>query len=531
MSWLGFCEESAPCACSPSPSSPCSRCPVAPTTIRLRLSSTTPRPKPPTAPPPSTTPPPPPTPAPAPIDAAAATDDAASVPHDSAVAADDSPASVVESDAQAIGDAATGEEETAPTKKPKPAATAPEPGFSFSGIPAINYIADNGLGLGVIAAAYYNDGVTLPYRTALTLQIFVSTNLVQDHNLVIDMLRVFDQPLRLTGRVGFISSLTQNYCGVGGAVTCDVTVARDAAEARGLVNDKARDDDESDVFVRHFYQRRFINPYGLLNARYALVERSATAPRVEVTGGYRGFYFVPGNPFADDDGDGEADFTPYDGSLYAKDFKDGEPGFDSVLNVGLMLDSRDNEPAPTEGWWLEASVRAATPAWLSSWTWAGGNITLRGYRYLPLFPELGRRLVLANRLTFDGVVGDIPIQELARLGGSQDIYAFGGADMGRGIRVQRYLGKAKILDQAELRYRFFEFEVFEQDFALTLAAFLDTGIIADEIFAPKNVGTQAGFGGAFRIAWNENFMIRVDLAASPVEAYTPQLYVTINQPF
>ena len=350
---------------------------------------------------------------------------------------------------------------------------------------------------------------------------------MQDHNLVLDALKVGDLPLRLTGRLGYISSLTQNYCGVGGTVSCDPKVAEAAADDVGGFADK----DERDAFVRHFYQRRFMNPYGLLNARYALFERTATSPRVEVTAGYRGFYFIPGNIFADDDKDGAADLTPYPGSLYEKDFKDGEPGFDSVLNVGLMTDSRDNEPSPTEGWWIEGSVRAATPAWLSTWTWAGANVTVRGYRYLPIVPELGRRLVLANRLTFDGVVGDIPIQELARLGGSQDVYAFGGADMGRGIRVQRYLGKAKVLNQTELRWRFFEFDVFDQDFALTAAGFVDAAIVADEIIDPKDLGTIAGGGGAFRIAWNENFIVRVDLGVSPIENWAPQLYITINQPF
>ena len=389
----------------------------------------------------------------------------------------------------------------------------------------MNYTSDNGLGLGVIAAAYFNDGVTLPYRTAVTLQIFATTNLVQDHNVLVDTLHLFDLPLRLTARVGYLSSLTQNYCGVGGVVSCDVKVAEQEADARGL-DDVAREE-----FVRHFYQRRFLNPYGLVNLRYALVEKSADSPRVEVTGGYRGFYFIPGNAFGDDDGDGAPDLTPYPGSLFAKDHPDGEPGFDSVLNLGLMTDSRDNEPAPTEGWWIEGSVRAATPAWASTWTWAGFNATVRGYRYVPLFPELGRRLVMANRLTFDGVVGDIPIQELARLGGSQDVYAFGGSDTGRGIRVQRYLGKLKILDQAELRYRFYEVDFLEQNFAFTLAAFIDAAIIGDELANPKNLGTVGGGGGALRVAWNDNFIIRLDIAASPVENYATQVYLTINQPF
>lgn len=411
------------------------------------------------------------------------------------------------------------------------AAQAKPAGVTFSGIPAINYIADNGLGLGVIAAVYFHDGVTAPYRTAMTLQIFATTKLVQDHNLVIDSLRLFDLPLRLNARLGYLSSLTQNYCGTGGTVTCDVGVAKDAAVAAGLDSGTTGFDD----FVGHYYQRRFMNPYGLVNLRYALIERSPGQPtRVEVTGGYRAFYFIPGNIFADDDGDGAPDLTPYPGSLHATEFPDGEAGLSSVVNLGLMLDSRDREPSPTEGWWMEGSVRATTPG-LSTWNYGGFNVTVRGFTHLPIdvpvYGNLGRRLVLANRFTVDGIVGDIPVQELARLGGSQDAYAFGGADMGRGIRVQRFMGKAKVLDQAELRFRFYEFDAFEQQFALTLAGFLDTAIVASELTDPTDVGVAGGGGGAFRIAWNENFVIRLDVGVSPFENWEPQMYITINQPF
>ena len=103
--------------------------------------------------------------------------------------------------------------------------------------------------------------------------------------------------------------------------------------------------------------------------------------------------------------------------------------------------------------------------------------------------------------------------------------------MGRGIRVQRFMGKAKVLDQTELRFRFAELDAFDQQFAFTLAGFVDTAIVANELISPNDVGVAAGGGGAFRIAWNENFVIRLDVAVSPFENWAPQTYITINQPF
>jgi outer membrane protein assembly factor BamA len=358
---------------------------------------------------------------------------------------------------------------------------------------------------------------------------------VQDHNIVVDSLRLFDLPLRLNARIGYLSSLSQNYCGVGGTVTCDTAVAAAQASANGLVDDKNDDDDAYDRFTRRYYQRRFMDPYGLVNLRYALVERSPNQPtRVELTGGYRAFAFIPGNIFADEDGDGQPDLTPYAGSLFAQDHPDGEGGLSSVVNLGIMIDSRDNEPAPTQGWWSEGSVRATTPG-LSTWTFAGFNVTVRGYTTLPIaLPNggsLGKRLVLANRFTLDGLVGDVPIQEMARLGGSFDAYTFGGADVGRGVRVQRYLGKGRVINMTELRYRFAELAAFEQAFAFTAVGFVDAGIVADELVAPADVGVVASGGGALRMAWNENFIVRLDVGVSPAEAFAPQVYITVNQPF
>jgi hypothetical protein len=457
---------------------------------------------------------------------APATDDRrAAVAHEAPPRTDERPARMQPDAAPAATPAAV-PAETAPTT------TAPE-GVRFSGIPALNYIADNGLGLGLIAAAYLHDGLTLPYRTAVTVQIFATTNLVQDHALTVDALRVLDLPLRINARVGFLASLTQNYCGVGGSLSCDRTIATDAADAAGLVDDADDDDDEWDRFVRRYYQRRLIVPYGLVNLRYAVVERSAHQPmRVELTAGYRASYYASGNPFADDDGDGAPDMTPWPGSLYAADHPDGEVGLAAIAQVGVMLDSRDREPSPTRGWWMEASARATTPG-LSTWNFGGFHATVRGFDALDVPGALwgNRRLVLAHRLTVDGIVGDAPVQELARLGGSQEVYAFGGADAGRGIRVQRFLGALKVVDQTELRWRFAEVQALAQEFAFTAVAFVDVGLVGDRLVAPRNLGTSAGGGGALRVAWNENFVVRLDLATSPVENWALQTYLTINHPF
>jgi hypothetical protein len=141
------------------------------------------------------------------------------------------------------------------------------------------------------------------------------------------------------------------------------------------------------------------------------------------------------------------------------------------------------------------------------------------------------KFVLANRLTFDGIIGDLPIQELSKLGGSADHYAFGGVDSGRGIRVQRYLGKLKVINMTELRWRFLDFDILSQQFGLTAVGFVDAALVGAELTSPRGAGVVGSTGGALRVSWNENFVVRCDVGVSPLEDWAPSLYLTIGNPF
>ena len=399
--------------------------------------------------------------------------------------------------------------------------------WNFGGLPALGYDADNGFLFGAVGSLYLHDGETRPYRVSISAGVTITTKLVQDHYIAVDALKVGDLPLRLLTRAGWTQSLTQNYCGRGMTVTCDDRVAVADADRLGL-DGTARED-----FIRRYYLFRFMNPWASLQARYALVPLPT---RVEVFGGWRGAGYIPGT-WADDDGDGSSDLSPYPGSFYEQDFAGGEPGFASILQAGVMYDTRDNEPSPRKGVWAETSLRAATALWGSTWTWAGVNATLRSY--LPLLDgEAPARLTLASRFVADAVVGDPPIPERVRPGGFVDYLSFGGSEMGRGIRVQRYVGKLKLYAQNELRWRFAEWEMFGQPWAASTNLFVDAAIVGTEFGDPRAFGGQppVGGGGSILLHWNENFILRLDVATSAVEV-TPEkatpisVYITLGQTF
>lgn len=408
--------------------------------------------------------------------------------------------------------------------RPPPLTGARESGrLGFGGVPALNYDADNGFGFGVVGSLFWYEPGFEPYRYALTLQVFATTRLVQDHQVRFDALDVFGLPLRFTFRGGYFQTVTHNFCGFGNAVGCDPEEGKREAARRGLLGE------EEDAFARRYHKLRFVRPYAQTLLRWRLNKRPHM---VELMAGWRGDGYLHGDPWEDADGDGSPDlaFRPYPGSLYQQTFPRGEPGFASVLTFGVMVDDRDNEPAPTRGYWVEASVRAASSLLGSSWDYLGANVTLRGY--VPLLRG-SDRLVLAERLVFDVTAGDLPVQEMVRVGGSWDYTAFGGNPMGRGIRLQRYIGRLKALGQTELRFAVVEHELFAQHFRWSVVALLDHGWVGYDWTDLRGhpLRLALGGGGGVRLAYNRDFVVRLDVATSPDEAWGPAVYLDIGHPF
>lgn len=381
-------------------------------------------------------------------------------------------------------------------------------GLGFGGIPAVNYNTDEGLGLGVVGSVYRYDGKTSPYKVGVTAIFFATTRGVQNHRIDVDALQLAQGRLRLTSRVELDITRTNNFCGFGPDVTCDPEVAEGAADAAGLAGE------DRERFVRRYYLASYIRPNGYVNGRWRLGDLSA-ARKVELMGSLRAAYHLPGD-FSGKD--------PDPGSLISGRLE-AEEGLLTVLQAGVMFDGRDYEPAPSRGVWTEASVRGATRYLGSDFDYAGVNLTFRGY--VPLAGE--GRLVGATRLALDGMVGDVPIREMAQMGGSAPYQFGGGLNAGRGIRQRRFLGRVKGLVQPELRWKFAHIEPFGVGVDLTALAFGDLLVVAqdwdrlDELGSPK-----LGQGAGLRVAFDDSFIIRVDTGFSQVEGWSPAIYIDLN---
>jgi hypothetical protein len=395
-----------------------------------------------------------------------------------------------------------------------PARAQDEHSFNFAAVPTLTFSTDEGFGTGGVATVYHQHAGVQPYRDAVTFNLFISSKLVQAHAITWDALRPFEMPGRAWARVGYYSTVSQNYCGVGNAVTCAEGDAIDNAKQLGVDPSDAGYDD----LVRRYHLMRFIRPHATVLVRPWLRDKPF---RTELLFGWRGAYTIPGDIFAR---------GPYPHSRYAEDFPDGEPGFSSVPTVGVIVDDRDQEIFPLDGVYAEASVRGAHPFVGATWTWAGLNASVAGFFSLS---RREPRLVLATRLLSDMIIGDPSTEELARVGGTVETIAFGGPVLGRGIREHRYLGKLKVIGQAELRAQIADTEVFGEVFNHGFALFSDAGWIGYDIADLRGHPTKllSTFGVSYRLLWNETFAIRWDLGFSPDERQGPGFYIIVGQVF
>src|SRR5690606_37040800 len=101
------------------------------------------------------------------------------------------------------------------------------------------------------------------------------------------VLQLFGAPLRVLAQVGYESTVTQNFCGYGNAVTCSDDEAREALAHAGIT----RGHEAHDLLFRKHHQMRFLRPWGEVLARYALWDKPH---RLELWGGWRGNLYIPG---------------------------------------------------------------------------------------------------------------------------------------------------------------------------------------------------------------------------------------------
>ena len=168
-------------------------------------------------------------------------------------------------------------------------------------------------------------------------------------------------------------------------------------------------------------------------------------------------------------------------------------------------------------------MRAAGPWTGSTFDYGGVNLTLRGY--VPLGTD---RVVLADRLVLDGMWGAPPTSERVRSGGTDFYWWFGGQRAGRGVRSRRVLGKARAMNQVEVRATAATLTPGKATLDITPVAFADLGFWAWDFASLDQGAPMYGTGGGLRLAINKNFILRGDVGVSPLEDWAPQVYLDVR---
>ena len=374
-------------------------------------------------------------------------------------------------------------------------------GWGFAGLPLANYSSDDGFGYGLKVAAYDYGKNQKPYKTQIALQLFFTTNKVMYHKLFIDMPDFRGTPWRIDGALKFDRVLLNNYFGIGNDTsTLDEGASSDSS---GL------SDEESAVVANYYTSFQSQEPSLILNLR-----RTIRGP-VQFFNGYQVKHTIIVPHTAETVYQYRGIELPDDWMSYLEEEKPYgySGGTMAYAQVGVIFDSRDQEPSPTRGLFSEFSVRGVAYRALDEQErethaplYGGFNLTSRHF-----LPVLTPRVVFASRLVLDALLGDVPFNELASFGGSQDYTGLGGSTSLRGILSRRYRGHVKAIVTPELRMTPATFYAGTQKFDIGVVVFSDLGRVWDESEAEPSSTVHWTAGGGLRIAWNDNFLIRLDV--------------------
>jgi len=226
--------------------------------------------------------------------------------------------------------------------------------------------------------------------------------------------------------------------------------------------------------------------------------------------------------------------------------KDG--GLFTVLKLGLVYDSRNNEALPTKGIWTEV-VLAMAPKFTSNMNEGFTKLAITHRQY---FTIVKKRLSVAYRLGMQvNLAGHTPyyaegLMYYVTMKGAYN-EGLGGSKTIRGIERNRVVGDGIVYGNFEFRWQFLYFKFINQNWYLALSGFFDTGRTiqyvdidkAVEENVPENIKEyyfdlgeekfHSGYGGGLHIAMNQNFIIAIDYGRAVKEQDGKSgLYIGLN---
>lgn len=411
-------------------------------------------------------------------------------------------------------------------------------GGYVTGLPLFAYSTDLGLGLGARVYYYWNGHrddprfAHTPYLYRLFLQGFASTRGTQFHWLDFDAPKIFETPYRIRSQLIVQRNINNNYFGLGNRALPPLAfpgAAKTYGSYADYIHDQALIGTDGQTFGKY-------DQYDLLRPIFiASIERLFADDRVRVLGGFGVSYArirdYTGKQVDAVDSAGQSTKAPEATTRLRDDCDAGRivgcsGGRDDYLRLGISYDTRDYEPDPNSGSFLDLALDAGSVALGSQYDYLRLLVAARGY-WSP-FPDAAD-LVLAGRVLFEAQTNGAPFFSMNTLPFTEDPRAgLGGHRTLRGFRQDRFVGSVMTLANTELRWTWGDVELKGQRFAFILAPFFDIGRPFDSLGGLSLRNWQASYGGAFRIAWNLATVVTVDYGRSTEDT---GFYVNFNHIF
>jgi hypothetical protein len=411
-------------------------------------------------------------------------------------------------------------------------------GGYFTGLPLVNYDTNTGLGFGA-RGYYYLDGARsdprfayTPYLHRLFLQAFFTTRGMQYHWLDVDTRSILGTPYQFRGQFIFMRNIEQHYFGIGARSRAPLSVSRSPQQFREFSAYQAELDriDEQGETRSRYDQYRLLQPLALLS-----VERPFWGGRLRPMLGlgisYNQIHDYSAERISVASSGGRELRATMGATRLSEDCAAGlivgcEGGWNNFLRLGLSFDTRDFEPDPNHGFFVDAALDLGTAVVGSEYDWVRAMLTPRAY--VSLLGDLAD-LVLAARATFQVQsrsspffgMNLIPFTEEPRMG-------LGGLRTLRGYKQDRFVGPVMTLVNAELRWSFLRFAALGQKFGVIAVPFIDLGSVYDRVGDLSLGGWKRDQGLALRAAWNLATIIAVEYAWSEEDA---GFYVNFNHMF
>jgi outer membrane protein assembly factor BamA len=401
-------------------------------------------------------------------------------------------------------------------------------------VPIVAYDTNTGLGLGV-AAFYFINGArsdplfaVTPYRHRFFADVFPTTGGSQLYVVAYDGIYLGDTPLRVRAKAAFARNTEANYFGVGAATLRPLSfagrtyatysaenAAASAVRAGGVASPQLDHYDITRPNAAASLERDFLG--GLLRVQYGFVVEHAGISRYD------------GRRVDATDGDASAKAIEAPTRL-GVDCAAGRilgcaGGWNDLIKAGVAFDTRDFEPDPNRGVFVDLTGEWATRALGSSFDYA--RVTLAARAYYSPFPRFAD-VVLAGRVVYSIQSEGVPFFAMDTLALTEgDQAGLGGSNTLRGFRQDRFVGPVAALTNLEVRWTFVRFHLLKQLFSLQVAPFLDTGRVFDKVELDFHEWQVAGGAGA-HIGWNQTTIIRIDAGFSREDS---GIYIDFGMPF